>query len=64
MDIKFSSQEILWDGWDMLFKELEATKETSYYVKDPPKIKRGWLNENKILDAKYAPADLEEVSTK
>ena len=39
MDIKFSIQEISWDGQDMLFKELETTKGTSYHVEDPPKIK-------------------------
>ena len=44
MDIKFPTQEISWDGSDMPFKELEATKETFYHIEDPLKIK-GQLKE-------------------
>ena len=39
-----------------------ATKETHFFVQEPPNLVNDAARMSKILDAKYSPADLHQVA--
>ena len=61
IDVLFSSLTVEWDGASMPFKEQDATVLDSYHIHDPQAIEDRATRVKEILDAKYEPADLEQV---
>ena len=61
IDIQFSSQEVVWEHATMPFKDRDATLLESYHVEDPEGLLNDTERLKKILDAKYEPANLEQI---
>jgi hypothetical protein len=61
IDIRFSAQEVVWDGRSMPFKPVDATVETYYHVEEAMAVQEAADRIKEILDAKYEAADLEKV---
>ena len=64
IDLCFSDQMIKWPKLhaEIPMKPLRATKETHFFVQEPPSLINDATRMSKILDAKYAPADLHQVA--
>ena len=58
IDLRFSTQEIVWEEATVPFRGSETTAETSYHIDEPESIQQ---STKRILDADYTKADLEEV---
>jgi hypothetical protein len=61
IDIKYSTSTIEWDGAEIPMKSRDATIEDSYYINDTPSLVEAAERIKQILDAKYEPANLEEI---
>ena len=59
--IDYSEQSITWDEVSVPMKSRDATFENSYHLDDSGHAADATDRMHKILDAKYEPADLEEV---
>ena len=59
--INFKKQCIKWDDTSIPIKSMDATFENSFHLEDSGLAKDATERMNKILDAKYVPADLEEI---
>ena len=62
IDLKFSNQSIVWDDGDIPMKPKESSVETSFFVEEPDGLMAETDRMSKILDAKYAKADLHQVA--
>ena len=62
IDLKFSNQSIVWDDGDIPMKPKESSVETSFFVEEPDGLIAETDRMSKILDAKYAKADLHQVA--
>ena len=60
LTIDFSKQECVWDDASVPMKSIDATAETSFHSQDV-KEDEAMQRINKILDAKYAPANPKDV---
>jgi len=61
IDIRFSTQEVEWGEATMPFKPHDATPQDAYHVEDDPSLEDMTDRIKRILDAKYEPANLDEV---
>ncbi len=61
IDIKFSTQEVKWEATTMPFKDPEASALEFYHINDPDGLEDQNERIKCILDAKCAPADLEQI---
>ena len=61
IDIKFSSQTVEWNDFEMPFKAHDCQLHDAYNVNDGDNLEDMTDRIKKILDAKYEPADLDEV---
>jgi hypothetical protein len=61
IDIKYSTSTIEWDGAEIPMKSRDATIEDSFYINDTPSLVEAAERIKQILDAKYEPANLEEI---
>jgi len=61
IDILFSEMEVHWGSSVMPFKEADASVSESYHVQDDGPLEESSARIKRILDAKYEPADIEEV---
>jgi hypothetical protein len=62
IDIRFSNHTVSWDNHEMPMKDVDATFEDSFYVNDTDHANDAMERIKSILDAKYEPANLYEVS--
>jgi hypothetical protein len=61
IDLKYSTSTITWDGIEIPMKSRDATLEDSYFIHDSPCLAEAAERIKRILDAKYEPANLEEI---
>jgi hypothetical protein len=61
LDVCFSSLEIRWDGAVTSMKNIDTTYEESYYIPDSDVADEAVERIKQILDAKYEPADLDQL---
>ena len=61
LDIKYSTATIEWDGAEVPMRSRDATEKDSYYINDTPCLEEAAERIKQILDAKYEPANLDEV---
>jgi hypothetical protein len=64
VDLKYSTATIEWDGAEIPMKSRDATIDDSYYIHDTPCLEEAAERIKQILDAKYAPANIDELTTK
>ena len=62
--LDFQQQIVCWEDKIVQMKPTKCTQETTYNVNNTPGITAETDRMSKILDAKYKPADLNEVATK
>ena len=64
IDLSFSTETIDWEGRALPFRSVEdlTAFHKSHYIPDPGMIDKAAERLKKILDAKYEPADLEEIA--
>ena len=60
--INFHAETVRWNNSIIDMKPPDCIQETSYYLNDTAKIAEDTERMSKILDAKYAPANLREVA--
>jgi len=61
LQMNFAEHTIRWGDGEIPMKPTDATSETSFFVNDPSSISDEAERMSRILDAKYAKADLDEV---
>ena len=61
IDVRFSNMTVEWGTSTMPFKESDSTPLDSYHVDDPSGIEERVNRVKEILEAKYEPADLEQI---
>ena len=61
IDIKFSSNTVKWDHAEIPMKPQTGTLQNSYYIADSAHVTKEMKRLTSILDAKYAPANLNKV---
>ncbi len=61
IDIKYSTGHVIWDDMELPMKAVDATVMDSFNIHDSGPVADEVERIKKILDAKYAPADLDEV---
>ena len=59
--INFHAETVRWNNSVIDMKPPNCNQETSYYLNNTAKIAEDTEGMSKILDAKYAPANLHEV---
>jgi hypothetical protein len=64
IDLKYSTSTIEWDGIEIPMRPRDATMDESYIINDSPCLEDASKRIKEILDAKYAPANLDEVVEK
>jgi hypothetical protein len=62
IDLKNSTSTVEWDGEEIPMKSRDATIENSYVITDSPSLEEAANRIKEILDAKYEPADLDEIT--
>jgi hypothetical protein len=62
MDIKYSTATIEWDTAEIPMRSRDATIEDSYLIADTPCLQEAVERIKQILDAKYEPANLDEIA--
>lgn len=62
IDIKYSTSTIEWDGAEIPMKSRDATIEDSFFVMDSPSLVEASERIKQILDAKYEPANISDVT--
>ena len=58
----FSDETVTWDEHDIPIKDADADAQEAYYAPDPGVIDEAAERLKSILDAKYQPADLEQIA--
>lgn len=61
INLKFDDETIQWDHVSILFKDIDGTILDSYHVQEPNLIATETQRLQSILDAKYEPANLNEI---
>ena len=61
LQLNFADQTVKWDDYEVPMKPSDAKQETSFFVADPGTISDEAERMSRILDAKYAKADLANV---
>jgi hypothetical protein len=61
IDVKFSDMTVEWGNASMPFKEYNSTAAESYHINDPVSVEEQTQRVKEILEAKYMPADLEQI---
>ena len=61
-DIKYSTATIEWDGAEIPMRSRDSTIEDSYLITDSPSLQEAADRIKSILDAKYEPANLDEIA--
>ena len=61
IDILFSQDAISWEGVTVPMKSIDATLEDSFYINDSPAVDEATARMKQILDAKYEPANLDQI---
>jgi hypothetical protein len=61
-DIKYSTATIKWDGAEIPMQSRDATIEDSYLISDTPCLQEAVERIKQILNAKYEPANLNEIT--
>ena len=61
MDICFLDKTVTWGNVSMPFKDVDAQSEDAYYIAEDKNLSDMSNRIKRILDAKYNPADLDEV---
>jgi hypothetical protein len=64
IDLKYSTATIEWDGAEIPMKSRDATIADSYFIQDSPCLEEAAARIKQILDAKYAPANIDELTAK
>lgn len=64
IDIQFSTDTVRWEDSYMPFKDADDDSITSYHIPDSNAVNSASSRIKDILDAKYEPADLDEVVAK
>ena len=62
IDILFSAKTVTWDGVSIPFRDPDMDVHQLYHVSDSPAVTESVSRIKKILDAKYAPADLDQIA--
>jgi hypothetical protein len=61
IDVKFSDMTVEWENASMPFKEYNSRAAESYHINDPASVEEQTQCVKEILEAKYVPADLEQI---
>jgi hypothetical protein len=61
IDVKFSDMTVEWGNASMPFKKYDSTVAKSYHINDPVSVEERTQRVKEILEAKYMPADLEQI---
>jgi hypothetical protein len=61
IDIKYSTATIEWNGAEIPMRSRDSTIKDSYLISDSPSLQEAAERIKKILDAKYEPANLDEI---
>jgi hypothetical protein len=61
IDLKYSTSTIEWDNAEIPMRSRDATIEDSYHIQEAPHLEETVERIKRILDAKYEPANLDEV---
>ena len=61
IDVRFSNQTVEWGNAIMPFKERDSTVHDAYHISDPTGVAERTDRIKEILEAKYEPANLEQV---
>ena len=64
IDIKFSSNSVIWNGAEVPMKDRDATFEESFHVGDTTAMEEATERVRTILEAKYEAANLREICNK
>ncbi len=62
LDIRFSTKDTEWDGASVPFKDVDDGQAQSYHINDSEAVEEAVDRLKDILDAKYQPADLDEIA--
>ena len=62
IDIKYSTSTIEWDDMEIPMRSRDVTSKDSYVINDTPCLQDASKRIKEILDAKYEPANLEEIA--
>jgi hypothetical protein len=62
IDLKYSTSTIVWDSAEIPMKSRDATIYDSYHIQDTPCLEEAAERIKRILDAKYEPANLDEIA--
>jgi len=62
IDIKYSTATIEWENAEIPMRSRDATIEDSYLIADTPCLQEAAERIKQILDAKYEPANLDEIT--
>ena len=61
IDISYKNQTVTWDDRSIPLKDIDCTVEREFYTQEPASMDEATERIKRILDAKYEPANLEEV---
>ena len=61
IDLLFSQEVIVWNNATLPFKDVSGTSPGLYYIKESTTVMAATNSVKEILDAKYKPADLEQI---
>jgi predicted aspartyl protease len=61
ININFKTNKVEWDDVSIPMKDIDATYSEAYYVEDSHIVNESMERIKRILDAKYEPANLEEI---
>jgi hypothetical protein len=62
IDLQYSTSTIEWDGTEKPMRSRDATIANSYCISDTPCLEEAAERIKQILDAKYEPANLDEIT--
>jgi hypothetical protein len=62
IDLKYSTSTIEWDGAEIPMRSRDATIANSFCISDTPCLEEAAERIKQILDAKYEPANLDEIT--
>ena len=61
IDIKFSTMTVEWNNQSIPFRDVTSTSQQSFYIKESKSIQDATKRIKQILEAKYKPADLNQI---
>ena len=62
INIKYSNSSIEWDTAEIPMRSRDATIEEAFHIQDTPCLEEASERIKQILDAKYEPANLDEIT--